>query len=96
MRTKTLGPLLSLVLLLLGVGACCPTQHRGEALAVRDSSRVVVAYVTSWGQRLPDPSLVTHVNYAFAHVTDDYRGVRIDSVPRPCGKWSACADRILP
>lgn len=82
MRTKTLGPLLSLVLLLLGVGACCPTQHRGEALAVRDSSRVVVAYVTSWGQRLPDPSLVTHVNYAFAHVTDDYRGVRIDSVPR--------------
>lgn len=44
--------------------------------------KVVVAYVTSWKEGLPDPSYVTHINYAFGHVTDSFDGVRIDNEER--------------
>lgn len=43
---------------------------------------VIVGYVTSWGDRMPDPSLVTHYNYAFGHVTDRFDSVRIDNPER--------------
>ena len=45
-------------------------------------SKVVVAYVTSWTSVIPDAKLVTHINYAFGHVTDNFRGVRIDGPDR--------------
>lgn len=43
---------------------------------------VVVGYVTSWGDRLPDPTLVTHLNYAFGHVSDSFDSVRVDNPER--------------
>lgn len=44
--------------------------------------KVVVAYVTSWKEGLPNPAYVTHINYAFGHVTDSFDGVRIDNEER--------------
>lgn len=44
--------------------------------------KVVVAYVTSWSEPLPDPSLVTHVNYAFGGVNETFDGVQISNEPR--------------
>ena len=44
--------------------------------------RVIVAYVSSWTESLPDPALMTHINYAFGHVTDSFDGVRIDNAGR--------------
>jgi len=44
--------------------------------------RVVVGYITSWGGRMPNPALVTHLNYAFGHVTDSFDDVRIDRPER--------------
>ena len=43
---------------------------------------VVVAYVTSWSSPIPDPRYMTHVNYAFGHVTSSFDGVRIDGENR--------------
>ena len=43
---------------------------------------VIVAYVTSWNSDMPDPSLITHINYAFGHVTDSQNGIRIDNPDR--------------
>ena len=42
----------------------------------------IVGYVTSWGKTLPDPKLLTNINYAFGHVTDSFDGVRIDNPGR--------------
>lgn len=42
----------------------------------------IVGYVTSWGKTLPDPKLLTNINYAFGHVTDTFDGVRIDNPSR--------------
>ncbi len=43
---------------------------------------VVIAYVTSWTDVMPDPQLMTHINYAFGHVNDSFNGVRIDNEAR--------------
>ena len=43
---------------------------------------VVVAYVTSWTNVMPDPTVMTHINYAFGHVNDQFNGVRIDNEQR--------------
>ena len=43
---------------------------------------VVVAYVTSWTRVMPDPFVMTHINYAFGHVNDTFDGVRIDNPDR--------------
>lgn len=43
---------------------------------------VVVAYVTSWTDVQPDPSVMTHINYAFGHVNETFDGVRIDNPQR--------------
>ncbi|MDR2231923.1 MAG: glycoside hydrolase family 18 protein [Tannerella sp.] len=50
--------------------------------AVSPSDRVALAYVTSWSEVMPDPNYLTHINYAFGHVTDSFDGVRIDNEDR--------------
>ena len=48
----------------------------------KDSEHVVVAYVTSWTDEMPDPFVMTHINYAFGHVNDTFDGVRVDNPSR--------------
>ena len=52
------------------------------AQAARKVEPTVVAYVTSWTQVVPDPQVMTHLNYAFGHVNDTFNGVRIDNPDR--------------
>lgn len=44
--------------------------------------RTVVAYVTGGSDVMPDPTIMTHINYAFGHVTPTFDGVRIDNPER--------------
>ncbi len=44
--------------------------------------KVIVAYVTSWSNVMPDPAYITHINYAFGHVTDSFNGIRINNEER--------------
>ena len=50
--------------------------------AGKKAEPVVVAYVTSWTQVLPDATVMTHLNYAFGHVNEQFNGVRIDNEQR--------------
>ena len=50
--------------------------------SAKPAERVVVAYVTSWTDEMPDPDYVTHINYAFGHVNNTFDGVRIDNPER--------------
>lgn len=43
---------------------------------------VVVGYVTSWKEGMPDPRYLTHINYAFGHVNENFDGIRIDNEER--------------
>ena len=46
------------------------------------SETVIVGYAVYWENSLPDPSLVTHINYAFAHIKDDFETLDIKSTSR--------------
>ena len=50
--------------------------------ALGQADPVIVAYVTSWSSVVPDPFTMTHINYAFGHVTDSFDGVRVDNPDR--------------
>lgn len=52
------------------------------AHAPSEKEHVIVAYVTSWTDVIPDPTVMTHINYAFGHVNDTFDGVRIDNPER--------------
>jgi len=48
--------------------------------------RIVLAYVTSWSVVVPDPSDITHINYAFGHVNESFNGIMINSRNNPDGR----------
>ena len=80
MRTFKLIAGLSFLLLMVA----CQDKKRSSQIEVaeNESKYVVLAYVTSWGESMPDPACLTHINYAFGHVTDNFKGIRIDNEPR--------------
>lgn len=45
-------------------------------------SKVIVAYVTSWSNVMPDPNVMTHINYAFGHVNKKFNGVEVSNPSR--------------
>lgn len=76
-----------------GAGAMGDTNYRrilgrsllwlaGKENLSGDYSGIVLAYVTSWSRIMPDPNMVTHINYAFGHVNKTFNGVRIDNPDR--------------
>lgn len=42
----------------------------------------VIAYVTSWSHVIPDPNVMTHINYAFGSVNETFDGINIDNPGR--------------
>lgn len=48
------------------------------ALPAESQEKVVASYVTSWTKVMPDPFLLTHINYAFGHVNKTFDGIDID------------------
>lgn len=66
--------------LLTGMAACKTSAAMQQEDA--NAGKVVVAYVTSWAETMPDPELVTHINYAFGGVNETFDGVNIDNEER--------------
>ena len=46
------------------------------------NERVVVAYVTAGKNDVPDPTVMTHINYAFGTVNETFNGVNIQDPDR--------------
>lgn len=77
MKTMTLITLVLTAILL----SCTSKQTEQDSTKSLDS-KVVVAYVTSWSDVMPDPKYMTHINYAFGHVNETFNGVKIDNEKR--------------
>lgn len=58
------------------------TGNLGVAAKNVSPEKVVVAYVTSWTRIIPDPMVMTHLNYAFGGVNKTFNGVDIDNPDR--------------
>lgn len=71
------------LLVVVLLSACQNKKQSASADGLENESKyIVLAYVTSWGESTPDPTYVTHINYAFGHVTDDFKGIRVDNESR--------------
>ena len=46
------------------------------------SETVIVGYAVYWESTMPDPTLLTHINYAFAHIKNDFETLDIKSESR--------------
>ena len=77
-----------LIIVALLLFSACATH---QPLSVQDNpvvllsakdNPVVLAYVTSWTTIMPDPDYVTHINYAFGHVNEEFNGVMINRPSR--------------
>lgn len=66
--------LLGFALLSIFYCTCCFGQ--------KQHSKVVVAYVTSGTEVMPDPKYITHINYAFGHVNNTFNGVVVENPAR--------------
>lgn len=66
----------------LAIWALCGSARTNEGRTKPLPAKVIVAYVTSWSSVMPEPQYMTHINYAFGHVTDAFNGVRIDNPER--------------
>lgn len=77
---KILQTIISTSVLLIATVGCSQnpsctaedTKH-GDA-----DEKVLIAYVYN-PKELPDPTYLTHINYAFAHVDDEFDGLRIEN-----------------
>lgn len=47
-----------------------------------ESSQIIVAYVQSEYSDIPNCYIMTHINYAFAHVNGTFNGIDIDKPSR--------------
>jgi chitinase len=78
----------TIILFAFFIASCTSKKQTNPEVVLDPPSNVVaprkmiVAYVTSWTNDTPDPRYLTHINYAFGHVTDDFSGVRIDNPQR--------------
>src|SRR5690606_5849618 len=79
--TKALN-MKQVLFILIGVILTTVTFAQQPTATVASGKHIVVAYVTSWTDRMPDPTYVTHVNYAFGHVNDSFGGIRISNPNR--------------
>lgn len=43
---------------------------------------IIVGYATYWDKTMPDPSLLTHINYSFAHIKSDFETLDIKTESR--------------
>ena len=43
---------------------------------------IIVGYATYWDKTMPDPTLLTHINYSFAHIKSDFESLDIKTESR--------------
>ena len=60
----------------------CNSKTNSDASEQDANQRLVIAYVTSGSDVMPDPFAMTHINYAFGHVNETFNGINISNPER--------------
>ena len=82
-KSKSIQCVIMLALLLcVSQVVWCQNVSENSAAKGNGSGNVVLAYVTSWSSVMPQPDVLTHVNYAFGHVDSTFFGVKVDNPQR--------------
>ena len=76
---RLVNKILALGVVLMAICGCKSTASEVKEV---NPDKVVAAYVTSWAKGMPDPNIMTHINYAFGGVNETFDGVKIGNEPR--------------
>lgn len=76
---KNIVLLLSISLLFL---TCSQSKKDEKVSELENYDPIVLAYVSSGSDIIPDPSLVTHINYAFGYISDSLDSIIIQNPER--------------
>ena len=57
-------------------------EETPEETPVPAGGNIIVGYATYWDTRMPDPTLLTHINYAFALIKDDFESLDVKKPAR--------------
>lgn len=85
LQTKLYNTLLGLLIVILlclspNKGYCFDYQIQYDTTTQElTTPRVALAYVTSWTKGLPDPTYLTHINYAFGKVNAAFNGIEVSN-----------------
>lgn len=76
-----------IVLPIVGAAIACGmvfavSNHAKKCCCGKAPKQIIVAYVASGSDMMPDPFVMTHINYAFGHVTKTFDGVTIHNPER--------------
>jgi chitinase len=50
--------------------------------AAPPSGTIIVGYAVYWESTLPDPKILTHINYAFGHIENDFETLKVEKEAR--------------
>ena len=64
------------------LNGCKQASSTASEVATDSTSQIVVAYVTGWSSCVPDPSQMTHINYAFGKVAPSFDSVTVQNPAR--------------
>ena len=56
--------------------------NNSETTTPTVENNIIVGYATYWDSVLPDPTLLTHINYSFAHIKNDFESLDIKTSSR--------------
>ena len=80
MKNKSL--LFFFILVLFASCSQSKTQSSSSEIEGEKMTPIVLAYVTANSDIMPDPTLVTHINYAFGYVSESFNGIVIQNPER--------------
>ena len=72
----------ALILTLLIFCACGKENDESATIPIETKEYIVVGYATYWDTVMPDPTLLTHINYAFAKIQSDFESLEIRTPSR--------------
>lgn len=58
------------------------TSEENPPVTEPKTSYIVVGYATYWDSTMPDPTFLTHINYSFAHIKDDFETLDVKTPSR--------------
>ncbi|WP_308596963.1 glycosyl hydrolase family 18 protein [uncultured Parabacteroides sp.] len=78
-RKLKIAPFWGILMVMIAFISCL---DRVASNKIEKKDNIVLAYVTSYGNTLPDPQIVTHINYAFGHIDSSFCQIVIENEKR--------------
>ena len=78
---------ITLILMLFVLCGCGKESNESTHVPIKPQEYIIVGYATYWDTVMPDPTLLTHINYLFAKIKSDFESLDI--------RTPSCLEKIV-